>query len=282
MLFKLRTSSEDTIAGLDDLRIRAERLVDALQNGAHTRRKSGVGDNFWQFRDYESTSDRPQDIDWRQSAKTSHVYVRQKELQSAQDNYIWVDKNAGMGFCSDSAQCSKLERAQILAMALALLLTRGGENIGLIGTDIRGHSERALEDFGLHLLEDASVTRFDVRKKANLFLIGDFINPAAEIEAQIAQLSERASRCFLLQILDPAELNLPYRGRVIFEGDGGSEMETEIQNVRSVRTVYQDRIAAHLREVQRACKKYGWHYVRHKTDADARNCLIALMGAQES
>lgn len=278
MLFQLRHSAEHVIAGLDDLMIAAERLVEALQYGAHTRRKSGSGENFWQFRDYEAGSDRPQDIDWRQSAKGTHVYVREKELQTAQDNVFWVDKNDGMNFRSTKSGDTKLSRAQILSMALALLLARGGEKISLAGTDIRGHSEGVLENFGLHLLQDKAVQDFDIRAKSNLFMLGDFITPIEEIEPRLTALAERSGECFLIQILDTAELNLPYSGRVIFEaGQSAPIPDTEIQNVSSIRSTYQERLQEHLQAVEDLCRKHGWFYMLHRTDEDARDLLLRIM-----
>lgn len=281
MLFKLRSSAERSIAGLEALMLEARKLVDTQQHGFHIRGKTGLGDNFWQFREYDSASDRSQDIDWKQSAKNSHIYVREKEMQSAQDHFIWVDKNAGMRFCSKGAPVSKLERAQTLAMALALMLTRSGETIGLIGTHIRGHSEHTLEDFGLHLLENQGDIPLDIRDRAHVFLIGDFINPIEEIEAQIVRLSKRAARGVCLQILDPAEISLPYHGRVIFEGHMADEPSIELHNVRSVRETYQARIANHFSAIEALCQKYGWYYALHQTDQEARECLMGIMEAQQ-
>lgn len=277
MLFTLRRSSEDAIATLDDLMIRARRLVDALQYGGHTRRKSGSGENFWQFRDYEAGSDRPQDIDWRQSAKGSHIYVREKELQTAQDYYFWVDKNAGMDFCSDQVSLSKLGNAQILAMSMALLLAGSGEKIGLIGTDIRGHSESALENFGLHLLNDPAVENFDVRSKSTLFMLGDFIAPLDEIEARLSSMAERVSRGALIQTLDPAELDLPYQGRVVFEGKLLGQDDFEAQNAGALRAEYIKRIADHCAALEALCHQYGFLYFQHRSDMEARDTLRALL-----
>ena len=51
--------------------------------GAHGRRRSGLGDEFWQYRPL-SEADEAREIDWRRSAKSDVHFIRQKEWQAAQ------------------------------------------------------------------------------------------------------------------------------------------------------------------------------------------------------
>ena len=104
----------------------------ALRRGAHGRRRAGGGDSFWQFRGYQPGEPATR-IDWRRSARADTLYVREREWDSAQFVWIWVDRAAGMDFRSPAASESKRNRALLLAMAMAHLAMAAGERIGLYG-----------------------------------------------------------------------------------------------------------------------------------------------------
>ena len=48
-------------------------------------------------------------IDWRQSAKSQHIYVREREWEAAQTVWFWRDASANMNFKSGAT--SKRARA---------------------------------------------------------------------------------------------------------------------------------------------------------------------------
>src|SRR3546814_11108523 len=87
--------------------------------------------------------DQPHSIDWRQSAKSDMVFVRQMEWEAAQSVWIWRDTSASMGWTSDRNHQSKRERADLLVLALSVLLMRGGEHVALLGSGLRPSASRA-------------------------------------------------------------------------------------------------------------------------------------------
>ena len=103
-------------AGLPPLMVAADHLAASVSLGVHGRRKVGMGESFWQFRRY-ATTDALSRIDWRQSAKSQHLFVREREWEAAQTVWFWRDGGPGMAFKSGSI--SKGERADLLLLALA-------------------------------------------------------------------------------------------------------------------------------------------------------------------
>src|ERR1700704_6328439 len=128
-----REEAERLGAALPPLLVEAERLTSGVWLGVHGRRKAGMGETFWQFRRYR-VEDPATSVDWRQSAKSQHVYVREREWEAAETVWFWRDASASMRYASLKAVPEKWERATVLSLALASLLTRGGERIGLLGT----------------------------------------------------------------------------------------------------------------------------------------------------
>ena len=65
-------------------------------------------------------------IDWRRSASSDHVYVREREWEAAHTLWLWPDLSESMDFKSPLSVTSKRDRAIVLTLALADLLVRGG------------------------------------------------------------------------------------------------------------------------------------------------------------
>src|ERR1700760_229895 len=134
----LQHEADGLSASLPPLMVAAERLAASVSLGIHGRRRAGMGESFWQFRRYQNED--AARIDWRQSAKSQHLYVREREWESAQTVWLWRDGGAGMDFSSGSV--SKRERAELLLLGLASLLVRGGERVGFLGGGERPAASR--------------------------------------------------------------------------------------------------------------------------------------------
>jgi uncharacterized protein (DUF58 family) len=81
-----------------------------------------------------------------------------------------------------------------------------------------------------------------------------------------------------VQVLDPAEETLPYRGRVRFEGLE-AEAPSLVPRVERVREVYEERLRLHRAEVAAIAAAAGWGFLTHRTDQPAGQVLLALWQA---
>jgi len=277
---KLRQSAQNSIADLPSLHAAARHVAAQILHGAHGQKKAGGSETFWQFREYNEI-DRPQDIDWRQSAKAEHVFVRQKELHTPQSYYIWAKNDAGMDFQSRDALHSKCEAAQILSLALAMIFQRGDERVGFLGQGRTGNSDAAIERIGNALLEPSASPLPDgsIPSKSALILCSDFLESIEDIDTAFAALSAKSKQGFVVQILDPAEINLPFDGRAVFED--AKHMDHKIDNVASIRDAYQKRINHHISLIEKLCESYGWTHILHVTDRALSDTLLEIWdGAQ--
>ena len=64
-------------------------------HGLHGRRRSGSGENFWQFRRFVS-GEEARCIDWRRSARDDNLYVREREWEAAHTIWLWPDRSPSM------------------------------------------------------------------------------------------------------------------------------------------------------------------------------------------
>jgi len=274
----LQYEAEALGAGLPPLMVAAERLAAAVSLGVHGRRKAGMGESFWQFRRY-TPEDASSAIDWRQSAKSQHLYVREREWEAAQSVWFWCDTSPGMQFAS--GKTTKAERAKLLGLALASLLVRGGERVALYGENQAPASSRAaLSRIGHALLEqrrgtDALPPDAAIAKNAQFVWLSDFLSPLDEIEATLRRLSRSAVTGQLVHIIDPAEEDFPFAGRMRFEDSNGLMHET-IGRAETVAAAYRTRFKAHAETVGALARRLGWSYIAHRTDQPPQTALTAL------
>ncbi len=215
-------------ARLPPLLVAAERVASTVAQGVHGRRRVGQGDSFWQFRRFVA-GDPIARIDWRQSAKSGRPvpdgwFIRETEWEAAQTICLWRDASASMRWRSRGAPVEKRERAGLLLLALASLLLRGGERVTMIAPDARPISGRVGLDRLAEALaggtdDDAGLPpRMPLPRHARVVLFGDFLSPLEDIQAAVGRLAATPVSGYLMQVLDPAEADLPYSGRIRFRG----------------------------------------------------------------
>ncbi|MCS6931839.1 MAG: DUF58 domain-containing protein [Acetobacteraceae bacterium] len=262
-------------APLPPLVVAAERVAATVMQGVHGRRRPGQGDAFWQYRPY-LPGDPAQRIDWRQSARGDRLFVRETEWEAAQTVALWRDGAPGMGWRSGGDLPTKKTRAELLLLALASLLLRGGERVRLFGLPRAFAGRGALAAIARNLpLSAETPAEARLPRHARAVLIGDFLEPLPEIERHLGALAGQGVRGLLLQVLDPAEETLPFRGRVRFEGVGFAE-ETLVPRVETVRALYAERLAAHREGLATLAAAAGFTLSAHRTDAPPETALLTL------
>lgn len=272
--------AEELAATLPPLLVAAERVASTVAQGVHGRRRIGQGDAFWQYRAYQP-GDTTQKIDWRQSAKTQHVFIRENEWEAAQSVWLWRDDSPSMQYASNRNLPQKGERAALLLLALSALLMRGGERIALLGEGYppaigRATLVRLAETLARGDRQGANSPAHDpLPRHANTVLFSDFLGPLEDIEAAVHGFAGRGVNGHLVQVLDPAEETLPFSGRIRFEGLE-AEGTTLINRTETVREEYIARLARRRAELQALCRRRGWTFSLHHTDAPPQTALLAL------
>ena len=278
-----RQRAERLADRLPPLLVAAERVASTVAQGVHGRRRVGTGETFWQFRPYQP-GDSTTRIDWRQSARTAQLFLRDQEWEAAESIWLWADRSGSMAYQSAASRSSKGDRALLLLLALAALLTRAGERIALLGERRRPTGGRVgmatlCEDLLARAAAEPSLAPVQsLPRYARMVLISDFFTPLDELRARLRSFVAMGVRGHLLQVLDPAEPDLPFAGRVRFEG-----MEQDgialIGNVDGVRRRYQIRLEAHRAGLRDLARSLGWTFGYHVCDQPAEPALLALYTA---
>ena len=269
---------------LPALMVAADRVAATVIQGVHGRRRVGQGDAFWQYRPYRD-GDSASRIDWRQSARSRHLFVRETEWEAAASVWLWRDASPSMHYASLRGLDTKAVRGEVIALALASLLTDASERVAVLGTGMRPITGRiAVRRVAETWLEeslDKSRTppslppMVPLPAHGTVVLVSDWLDPLDRIESVIRHYASAGVRGHIVQVLDPAEEDLPFEGHVKFEG-----LETEgqhtIRRVESVRAAYGARLAAQREGLQRLARPANWTVHLHRTDRPPQTVLLAL------
>jgi len=287
----LRGRAEQTAAALPPLLVAAERVASTVAQGVHGRRRVGQGETFWQFRQYQP-GDAATRIDWRESAKSQRLYVRETEWEAAQSVWLWRDPSPSMdyssaGYLAGGDWPTKRDRAELILVALASLLVRGGERLTLLGSGVAPLTGRIALTRLVEMIErrpddaatDLGLPAFEPLPRAGqLVLIGDFLAPLDRVRTTVGQFAGAGLKGHLLQIADPAEEDLPFAGRVRFEGVEERD-EVVISRVETVREDYAVRFRGHREGLADIARSVGWTLGYHRTDRAPHLALLALHAA---
>ena len=266
-------------ARMPALLVEARRVAHTVTHGTHGRRRPGPGETFWQFRHFD-VNDAEGSIDWRRSASSDRLFVREREWEAAHTVWLWLDLSPSMRFRSFMSKTSKESRAVVLALGLTELLARAGERIGLMGrtpSSGRFASRKVAEVLLSETADDSLPPPARLNRFSECVLFSDFLEPIDETVSRFHQIASRGVRGHLVQILDPAEETLPYTGRTEFEAsEGGATMIAG--RAEDLREKYQKRIERHRLDLQEVARQLGWSFVVHHTDRPAEEVLLAVHG----
>lgn len=294
----LRQRAEDLGSVLPPLLVRAERVAASVAQGVHGRRRAGQGEAFWQYRHYQP-GDSAHAIDWRQSARSQSLFVRETEWEAAQSVWLWADCSASMDWRSKLASETKADRAKLILLATAALLLRAGERVALLGdpappsaarsalirlaASLAGMSQApAPANAPAHASAPAPVSALPpphpVPRHARLVLIGDFLDPVGDFAQVLATYAGRGVGGHVVHLLDPAEQALPWRGRVRYAGLEG-EASLLVPRSESLAEAYGTRIMAQIDGVRAAARAAGFTCALHLTSGPASAALLDIWAA---
>jgi len=275
------------VDSLDQLLLQAHHIANSVISGWHGRRRQGRGDSFWQFRPYQP-GEASSVIDWRRSARGDVLYSREREWEAAQTVFLCLDIGCSMRYQSRFALHSKQERALLLALILAELLSKAGERIAVPHILLPTRTNHGAERLALALYQaQGQGNSFDfsqVSLGARAIIISDFLEEYGMLQEQFALLSQHHVQAHLVEIVDPAEERFPYHGDIEFSAPKGGE-KIRLGRADHLRDDYQKLYLAHRTHVKASIQPMGWSFYTSVTDQPLAPTLhhlyFALTGLQE-
>jgi len=265
---KLAGDAQDLAHVLPAILMDARKTAASLILGAHGRRRAGMGEAFWQHRELLDGETLRQ-VDWRRSARTDRLFVREMERESPASLQIWVDTRASMMWRNHASRPTKAERALMIALALAMAAKAGGERVSALLTgQVMGQEETFLQAL------IASGTRLDTQapiefnRHAQILIVSDGLEPVDLWAERLRRLSTGTQQILFILVCDPDEEAFPFEGRLAFRAPG-SETPLIIGQAGAAREAYQLAYRQHFEAFHAVLSEVRGRLLRHATDQPA-------------
>jgi uncharacterized protein (DUF58 family) len=271
-----------SLAALGRIEIVARWVVDGFMAGLHRSPRKGFSVEFADYRPYQPGDDLRY-IDWKIAARSDRWVVRQYEEETNLRATIVLDVSRSMAWTGAPERLTKLEYAERLAAALALLLLRQRDAVGLVRFDDRIRSAvaprarhgqwrrvvAALEEPGKGKASSApdalqQAARL-ISRRGMIVLISDLLMDLPEVERAMRTLRAIGHEVVVLHVLDPAERDLPASGEALFV-DPESELSVPA-SVADVRAAYRNTVTEVIDEWRTTLGAAGVSYEVVSTDA---------------
>ncbi|WP_375607769.1 MULTISPECIES: DUF58 domain-containing protein [unclassified Bartonella] len=258
--------------------LQARHIANTLITGWHRQRKSGNGENFWQFRPYmegESISR----IDWRRSARDENTYLREHEWQMTQTVWLCPDQSASMHYCSRFSKISKGNHATLLTLTLASLLARSGEHIAIPNLMSPTMTSNVVERIAFALENHSDENSFPnfstITRFSHVVIMSDFLDYPEKIIQHLTVLTTKQVTAHLIEISDPAEESFPYTGHTAFLDPETKEKHVSTK-AEDLRKSYCKLYHARRQELVNFCARQGWSYHVSTTDQPLTETIFHL------
>jgi uncharacterized protein (DUF58 family) len=286
-----RTIDRRAVERLSHLELRARLAVEGLFSGIHKSPYHGFNVEFAEYREY-SPGDDLRYLDWRVLARSDRFFVKQFEAETNLNCYLLVDSSGSMDFGRDGH--TRLDQAASLAAALALLLLRQGDQVGLVTFDTavrtfippRGNARHfsAIRE-ALERVKAGGDTRIAsvlheiaerVRRRSLIVLLSDLFDDAEEVLRGLQHFRHRRHEVIVLHLLDDAEIEFPFDRVTLFEGmERGEEV---VVDPRVIADGYRAKVAEYLASLKRGCAEKNIDYQRMLLSEPFDRALTSYLG----
>lgn len=268
-------------ASLSALRIQADALAkslprlsaqtrasEAVHLGSAGRKRAGSGEDFWEYRRYNSEDDVAR-IDWRRSARGDTLFVRETELETARSFYIYADPHAGFNWAGKTGHITKADRARIIMMAIASLLSREGERVGVLGSGQgAAFGKRALNRLYTQIATPERNALIAPKQSGTVIIASDFYDPVETWQTRLGPLAAKCRDGILLAVSDPVEEVFPFKGRTRFTRTGTS-FQRILGRAETLQADYAQKFEENRAAMSAIAAQLGWRFLTHSTGQTA-------------
>jgi uncharacterized protein (DUF58 family) len=269
------------------------RRLDGLLQGDHRTLFRGSGLELADLREYQAQDD-VRHIDWNVTARMQTPFVREHQEDREINAWFLLDLSGSMNF--GSTDVSKRDVMLRFVAVMAKLLMKRGNRIGALVLNpaepegfkyipARMHRRHLLHL--LNVLETSPVSQQShqtrltdwlrkanslLKRRSSVFVVSDFMgtfNWASELSA-LGQRHETVA----VRLFDPAEINLPNAGLVLFQDSETSEQLLLDTANQQFRIRYAETVEKREQQLADSFAHAGVDALELSTDEDLASALI--------
>jgi uncharacterized protein (DUF58 family) len=274
---------------LSDLELVARIVVEGLVSGLHRSPFHGYSAEFSQYRHYQPGDDLKY-VDWKLAARTDRVYTKQFRETTNMPSAIVLDASRSMDF--PDGPHAKFRYAVVAAAALAHLVSRQGDAVGLVTGD-RFFPARAGQQHVRRLLaalasasaagswRPADAIRLAAERlgrRGLLLVFSDLYDDEEATFSELRRASRRGHEVALLHVMSREEIEFAYRGAAEFvDLETGRTLAVD---AAAARRSYLDAIASFLERWRARAGSEGFQYALMTTDTPHAHALRSFLIAR--
>jgi uncharacterized protein (DUF58 family) len=287
------------LKALRSLDFRARYLVEGYMSGIHQSPFHGSSVEFSEYRAYQPGDDLRR-VDWRLYARVDRLYLKRYEHETEARCYLVCDASASMSYCGTRAWASKAVHSQTIAAAMAWLLLKQKDPVGLAAfsespdgrqltylapsrqSSQLGQLLSHLNGIGVGggaqlpaLLEDCLRI---IRRRSIILLFSDLLEPSAALERILKRLRFHGHEVIVFQTLDPDELDFPFADSGIFlDPETGVRRQVSPSKARSH---YLERFGAFMKAHEEMFASLEISHRLFRTDENPGPALAQFLSAR--
>lgn len=273
-------------------------------SGRHTSPHKGFSVEFAEHRQYV-TGDDLRNLDWRVLGKSDRYYIKQYIEETNLRATLLIDASGSMAYAGEAASSlggrgplSKFDYARHLAAALAYLLIRQQDAVGLVTFDeeVRTYLRPAAKPSQVRtVLEELSRTEpgRDTRCAATfheiaeriparglVVILSDLFDDAEAIKNALHHFRYKRHELVVFHLMAEEELTFPFDK---FDDFRCLEVEGRRLNIdpSTIRASYLDRVKSHLKSIELACGQMQADYVPVNTRTPVTEALFTYFSQRK-
>lgn len=279
------------LARLSNLYLKARWVVDGIMSGIHRSRSKGFSVEFEEHREY-SPGDEIRRIDWKALGKFDRYFIKEYEDETNLRAYLLLDVSASMDYASDGV--TKFDYGCILTASLAYLILKQQDAAGLVTFSNRIESfipPRAKRGYLieiLHALEERKPSgqtnvgsilqeiAGKVKRRGLVILVSDLLDDPDEILKGLRLFRFNGNDVIVFQLLDTAELDLPFDGNVLFEDMEALDLKVSA-DPQAIRKVYRNVVHDFIERLRKECHENSIDYQLIPTTTPVDHALVSYL-----
>ncbi len=276
------------------LGLHARFIVEGYMAGEHQSPYRGFSIEFAQHREYVHGDD-IRHLDWKVLGKTDRYYIKQYEQETNYVAHILLDGSESMRY--GSGTLTKMQYGKVMAASLSYMILHQRDAVAasIFDRAVRDHIPRTnnlskLTDI-MHTLAAFNpdqptnigtvlhdVAR-QVRRRGIVIIISDLFDDEQKIMEGIQHLCFNGHEVIVFHVLDPYELEFPFRGLVEFEGLEG--IPRLLTRPNEIRDSYRQEVRAFCQRLKDGCERNRTHYVMVNTAQPLHEILTAYLAFRQ-
>jgi uncharacterized protein (DUF58 family) len=283
------------VTRLANMELRARLVVEGFITGLHRSPYHGFSVEFAEHRQY-MPGDAIRFVDWKIYGKTDRYYIKQYEEETNLRSTIVLDTSLSMGYASGS-QVTKLEYGASLAAALAYLMIRQQDAVGLACFDeelrsyLPPHTTRSYLRRLLITLRNARPSGKTgaarslhqaaerMKRRGLVVIISDLLDDPAGVMGALKHFRHKKNEVIVMQVLDPMERTFAFGTDAVFRDVETAERITTLP--WQIQASYRGAMAHFLDTYKRECREHAIDYVMIDTATPFDVALTEYLARRE-